>query len=126
MTRTTRLERGKNAERSGRFAEALATLLLRCKGYRILTRRLRNHGGEIDLIAQSPSGLTCFVEVKTRPGDGEAVAAVTGRQRARIVRAAEIYLSRRKTVRGVRFDVISVVPVRLPRHIRDAWRPDEL
>jgi putative endonuclease len=122
---STKSERGRNAERRGRFAEFMAEIMLRAKGYRILARRMRNAAGEIDLIAKTLADVICFVEVKTRPDTDKAVAAVSSRQRARIVRAAEIYLAGRKGVRGVRFDVVCFVPCRLPRHIRDAWRPDE-
>ncbi len=123
MSRTRLLER-KQAEKRGRRGEALAALLLRCKGYRILGRRVRTRAGEIDLVARSPSGVVCFVEVKTRPQDDIAAEAVGPRQRARIVRASECYLAGRKA--SVRFDVITVVPGRLPRHLRDAWRADTL
>jgi len=119
-------ERRQEAEKRGRFGEALAALLLRCKGYRILAKRLRTRAGEIDLVAKSPSGIVCFVEVKTRPEDGLAAEAVGQRQRARIVHAAELYLAGRAGAKGVRFDVITVVPGRLPRHLRDAWGADGL
>jgi putative endonuclease len=114
----------KDAERRGRRGEMLAALLLRCKGYRILGRRVKTRAGEIDLVAQSPSGIVCFVEVKARPDQGLAAEAVSLRQRARIVRAAELFLAGRPET--VRFDVITVVPGRFPSHLRDAWRADAL
>jgi putative endonuclease len=46
------------------------------------------------------------------------------RQRARILRAAELYLAGRPA--PMRFDVVTVVPGRLPRHLIDAFRPDGL
>jgi len=119
-------ERRQDAEKRGRHGEALAALLLRCKGYRILGRRVRTRAGEIDLVAKSPSGIVCFVEVKTRPADGLAAESVGQRQRARIVHAAELYLAGRAAAKGVRFDVITVVPGHLPRHLRDAWGADDL
>ncbi|MBU6296814.1 MAG: YraN family protein [Alphaproteobacteria bacterium] len=115
-----------NAEKRGRHGELLAALFLRCKGYRILGRRVRTHAGEIDLVAQNLAGVVCFVEVKARPEDDLAAGAVGLRQRARIVRAAGLFLARRPAPKGVRFDVVTVVPGRLPRHRRDAWRPDSL
>jgi len=124
MVKAKRLETGKRAEKRGRRSEVLAAMLLRCKGYRILGRRVRNHAGEIDLVAQSLTGVLCFVEVKARPEDTLAAQAVGLRQRARIVRAAELYLAGRPTAKGVRFDVVTVTPGRWPRHLRDAWRPD--
>jgi len=126
MGKTGQFELHKQAEKRGRHGEALAALLLRCKGYRILGRRVRTRAGEIDLVAKSPSGVVCFVEVKTRPQDGLAAEAVGQRQRARIARAAEFYLAGRQAAKGVRFDVVTVVPGRLPRHLRDAWGADAL
>ncbi|MDE2182583.1 MAG: YraN family protein [Alphaproteobacteria bacterium] len=113
------------AEKRGRRGEMLAALLLRCKGYRILARRVRTHVGEIDLIAKSPSGIVCFIEVKARPGMGQAAQSVGLPQRARIVRASQAWLAGRP-VKGVRFDVMTVMPGRIPRHLRDAWRADDL
>ena len=104
----------------------LAALLLRCKGYRILGRRVRTRAGEIDLVAQSLWGIICFVEVKARPQTIMAAEAVGMRQRARIVRAAELYLAGRPVKKGIRFDVITVTPGRWPRHLRGAFRPDGL
>lgn len=112
------------AEKRGRRGESLAALLLRLKGYRILGRRVRTRLGEIDLVARSPAGVVCFIEVKARPDQLLAVDAVGRRQRQRIVRAAGLFLAG-KQVKGVRFDVVTVVPGRLPRHLRDAWRADD-
>jgi putative endonuclease len=126
MGKTGHLEARKQAEKRGRHGEALAALLLRCKGYRILDKRVRTRAGEIDLVARSPLGVVCFVEVKTRPQDAIASESVGLRQRARIVRAAELYLAGRHAAKGVRFDVVTVVPGRFPRHLRDAWGADAL
>jgi len=115
---------GKASEKRGRRSEWFAALLLVCKGYRILGRRVKTRAGEIDLIAKSPSGIVCFIEVKARPGEGLAAEAVTTRQRGRIVRAAALYLASRKA--EARFDVVTVIPGRLPRHLKDAWRPDDV
>ena len=113
------------AEKHGKRSESLAALLLRLKFYRILGRRVRTPLGEIDLIALSPSGLVCFVEVKARRDDMTAADALGPRQQARIARAARHYLASRPELaaKGARFDVISVIPGRMPRHVRDAWRP---
>lgn len=100
----------------------LAAWLLRLKFYRILGRRVKTRAGEIDLIAKSPSGVLCFIEVKARPDDAQAVEAIGPNQRARILRAAELYLAGRPA--RMRFDVVTVVPGRLPRHLIDAFRPD--
>jgi len=111
----------KEAERRGRLGEDFAALLLLLKGYRILGRRVKTAAGEIDLIAKSLTGVVCCVEVKTRPAEG--LAEVRSRQRARIVRAANLFMAGRPA--PLRFDVITVAPWRI-RHHRDAWRPDDL
>lgn len=113
-------------ESAGRRAEFLAGLWLALKFYRVLGWRVRNAMGEIDLVARSPAGIICFVEVKARPDETQAAEAVTLRQRERISRAALLYLGSRPRMRhnGVRFDVIYIAPGHLPRHVKDAWRPD--
>jgi putative endonuclease len=114
-----------DAEKRGRSSETLAALLLRLKGYRILGRRVKTHAGEIDLIARSPRGILCFVEVKARAETRLAAESVAPRQQARIARAASLYVAGRPNLarRGMRFDIVTVSPRTLPRHIRDAWRP---
>jgi putative endonuclease len=114
--------RRKKAERHGRRSETIAAMLLVLKGYRILGRRVKTHVGEIDLIAKSPAGVVCFIEVKARASDGLAIGSVGTRQQARIARAASLYLASRPRLasRRIRYDVVTVTP--LPRHIRDAFR----
>jgi putative endonuclease len=73
------------AEGRGRRAETLASLLLRCKFYRVLGRWVRTPLGEIDLIARAPNGELCFIEVKARMLEESAVESLTSRQRERIV-----------------------------------------
>jgi putative endonuclease len=121
-----KLEHRKAAETRGRRSERFAALLLACKFYRVIGKRVKTRAGELDLIAMSPSGVLCFVEVKARGLENDAVEAVTIRQRQRIARAAALYLGARPSLRhkGVRFDAILVTPRRWPRHLKDAWRPD--
>jgi putative endonuclease len=115
------------AEQRGRRSETLAALLLQLKFYRILGRRVRTHAGEIDLIARAPGGILCFIEVKARAADRLAAESLSARQRARIAHAAALYLAGRpgSGAKGVRFDVVTVSPRAWPRHLRDAWRPDD-
>jgi putative endonuclease len=112
------------AEKRGRRSETLASLLLMAKGYRILGRRVKTHLGEIDLIARSPTGIVCFIEVKARGTAADAVESIGPRQQGRIARAAALYLAQRPALaaKGVRYDAIIVASGRLPRHVRDAWR----
>jgi putative endonuclease len=100
---------------------------LMLKGYRILGRRVRNRFGEIDLVARSPSGILCFIEVKARKAGKAAVEAVRMHQQMRIGRAAQQYISQWPAcdANGVRFDVIAIAACRLPRHFPGAWHPED-
>jgi putative endonuclease len=113
----------RTAEKRGRSSETLAALLLQLKGYRILGRRVRTKAGEIDLIAKSPRGVLCFVEVKARGQARAAAESVAPRQQQRIARAANLFVAGKPALArsAMRFDIVTVAP--LPRHIRDAWRP---
>lgn len=111
-------------ERAGRWAELAAALLLMLKGYRVLARRFATPVGEIDLVARR-GRLTIFVEVKRRATAAGALEAVSPRQQRRIARAAELWLRRhpRGPAAEYRCDVVAVAPWRIPRQLRDAWRP---
>ncbi len=115
--------RARRAERYGRLAEVLCALALRLKGYRLLARRHRTPMGEIDLIALRGRTVV-FVEIKARRSVHEAAEAIRPRQRARILRAAEYFLSRRPELadRPVRFDAMLAGRFTLPRHVKDIWR----
>lgn len=113
------------AERRGRRAETLAAWLLRAKGYRILAQRFRVAAGEIDLIARRGRTIA-FVEVKARADRTAALEAVSPQQRRRIAAAAEGWLARHGDAADstLRFDVVAVLPGRLPTHLADCWRPE--
>jgi putative endonuclease len=106
------------AYRRGLSAETVAAWLLRAKLYRILARRYRTPAGEIDVIARRGRTIV-FVEVKTRPSETEALEAVGPTARRRIARAAELWLAAHPGAAGfdLRFDLVIVVPGRLPRHV---------
>jgi putative endonuclease len=114
------------AERQGRWAEALCVLRLRLSGYRIVARRLRTPMGEIDLIARRGKVLA-FIEVKARAEPDAALFAVTPRQSARIERAALSFVARHPALAtlDMRYDIMVVLPRRWPRHLPDAWRPKD-
>ena len=118
----------RKAERRGRNGETLAAVLLIMKFYRILGRRVRTHLGEIDLIARAPSGVICFIEVKARPDFAMATESVMRRQQMRIARAAQSFIAARPWLANapVRFDIVTVSPRAWPRHIRAAWRLDDV
>ena len=113
------------AERWGVRAEALAALWLQSFGWRVLERRYRVQAGEIDLIASRGATLA-VIEVKARVDFGAALESVGGPKRRRIERATAAFLSAHPEWSKVspRFDVMVLRPWRLPRHLKDAWRPD--
>src|SRR6202795_4724762 len=79
------------AFRTGISAESRAAAYLMAKGYRILAKRFRTPHGEIDIVARRRN-LVAFVEVKARASLDEAAYAITPRQQARIIAAAQVWL----------------------------------
>lgn len=114
--------RRKRAERSGRRAETIALWYLRLKGYRLVARRYRTPAGEIDLILRRGRTLV-FVEVKQRADEASGLDAVTARSRARISRAAALFVASRPEAAHLdqRFDVVVALPGRLPHHLVSAF-----
>jgi putative endonuclease len=110
------------AFRTGLSAESRAAALLIAKGFRILARRFRSPAGEIDIVARRRK-LLIFVEVKARERLDDAAWSVTGRQRSRIVAAAEAWLALHPDhgFEDMRFDAMLIAPGRLPRHIPAAF-----
>jgi putative endonuclease len=110
------------AFRTGLSAESRAAAFLIAKGYRILARRFRTPHGEIDLVARRRN-LIAFVEVKARANLDDAAYAVTPRQQARIIAAAQIWLMAHPEHDSydLRFDAMLVAPRRLPRHVMAAF-----
>lgn len=105
---------------AGVRGETIAALLLRLKGYRVLARRYRAAGGEIDLIAVRGS-VVAFVEVKARSLIADAEVAITADKRRRISRAVRHWLGRNGWAVGrtLRCDAIFVGRRALPRHVED-------
>jgi putative endonuclease len=109
------------AEKRGRGAETLACWWLRLHGWRILARRARVPGGEVDVIARRGKVLA-FVEVKARATE-EAVAMSLDAWRLRRVLVAAERLAPRYLRPGddLRIDAVFIVPRRLPRHMPNIW-----
>jgi len=110
------------AFRTGLSAESRAAVYLMAKGYRILAKRFRTPHGEIDIVAKRRN-LIAFVEVKARASLDEAAFAVTPRQQARIIDAAQAWLVAHPEHAEfeLRFDVILIAPRSLPRHLLAAF-----
>jgi putative endonuclease len=108
-------------EASGRWAEHVAAVVLVCKGYRILARRLRARTGEVDIVAVR-GRTVAFVEVKLRRSIAEARMSIGRRQSARMARSAEHWIWTHPHYRDhvISLDTVLVAPWRLPRHERHA------
>lgn len=111
------------AWRWGVLAERMSIWLLRFKGYKVLETRYKTKMGEVDIIASRGRKIV-FIEVKARPDLKRGLECISSKQRERIYHAAQIFLSRnpKKDFNQLRFDVMVVVPWRLPYHLEDAWR----
>ena len=124
MTKSKKIK----AYRLGHYAEYLFVIVLSIKGYAIKERRYRSPLGEIDIIAKK-GRTTIFCEVKARKDYVTAVESLSEKQRQRISRSAEYYMSHLKMNNAnnkieneiYRCDMILVMPWRWPVHIKNAW-----
>ena len=94
----------------GDIGENIVARYLSEQGFAILSRQWRCQYGELDLIARSPSGVICFVEVKLRKR-GAVVSgreAVDARKRERLRKTASCWLSGYDADAPTRFDVAEV------------------
>lgn len=109
------------AEKRGRTAETIGCWYLRFKGWRILARRARVAGGEVDIVARRGRTLA-FIEVKAR-SSAETAAFALDRYRLRRVATAAERLAPRFARQGddIRIDAMFVLPGRLPIHLPDVW-----
>jgi putative endonuclease len=114
---------GRAAQVRGLSAEAAAAAALTADGWTVLAMRLRTTAGEVDLVAER-DGLLVLVEVKARPRLADAAAALTKRQQARLLAAADIILAEHPEwgSAGVRFDLLVVDAAGRVRRITDAFR----
>lgn len=110
------------AEKRGRGAETLACWYLRLKGWRVLARRARVRGGEVDIVARRGRTLA-FIEVKAR-SSVEAAAFALDHYRLRRVAVAAERLAQRYMRDGddIRIDALFIIPGRLPRHLANVWQ----
>lgn len=106
----------------GVLAETLAAILFSLKGYRIIVRRYRSPVGEVDLVATNGERLA-FVEVKRGKTQAHAAFAVTAKQKRRIMRAAQYWLSSHPHFvdYAIGFDVVLCALCSWPRHVKNAF-----
>lgn len=107
--------------RRGHAAEFVAAAFLLATGHRILMRRFKTSAGEIDLISFK-GGRVGFVEVKRRMTLSDCEASITPKLRQRVRRAADLWLARNEKYQGhdLGFDLVFVLPWRMPVYLRDA------
>jgi putative endonuclease len=116
----------RRAERFGRLGELVAAMWLVASGYRIRAMRARTPVGEIDLVASRGTTLA-FVEVKSRRTAADRDVAFAAVNRSRIASAAAWWLAAnpRFSQSSMRFDVIGLAPMSLPRHVKGAFDADD-
>ena len=100
---------GTVAYHSGRVAEDSVARHYERRGFRVLRRRWRGRGGELDLVLQSGDDVV-FVEVKKARNHAGAAARVGRRQVERLLAAAAEYLGTAPMgqLTPARFDVATV------------------
>ena len=109
------------AEARGRKAENIGAWWLRLHGWRILARRARVPGGEVDLVARRGRVLA-FVEVKQRSTAQAADWSLDEYRLRRVAVAAQRLTPRyARDNDEVRIDALFIVPRRFPRHLANVW-----
>ena len=111
----------------GEKGEHLAMEYLKEKGYTILNTNWRYGHLEIDIVARKEK-IVVFAEVKTRSSEqwGKPEEFVHYKKRKRLVKAAEIYLTKKNLMTEMRFDIIAVIlsqDYHKIKHIEEAFIP---
>ena len=110
----------------GLKGEGEAASYLQGLGYKILQRRYRAVGGEVDLVAEEGDELV-FVEVKTSKGTSHPERRVDRAKRRRLTRVARHYLQHYKAAdTACRFDVVAVSlrgEEAAIEHLQNAFQP---
>jgi putative endonuclease len=94
---------------TGKVAEDRVVAAYTAQGHRLVCRRWRGPGGEIDLVLEK-NGEIVFVEVKSSKTFAEAAAHLTRRQIGRLLASAEAALGffPKGSLTPMRFDVALV------------------
>lgn len=97
------------AKMTGDRGEAIAVEYLRRHGFLICARNWRCGRYEIDIVAVK-SGVTHFVEVRTRAADAVVPPemTITPAKAGAMLRAAEAYLAMTRTAGEAEFDLVAV------------------
>jgi putative endonuclease len=129
MIGTKKLTGKDKAYQFGIRAEKFAVFFLRLKGYRIIAQRYQNPKGEIDILAVK-GNIMAVVEVKARQSFEQCAYSIPEWKQQKILGATKWLMAGHGKISGlamgseriIRFDAILVIPRRLPKHIKDAWR----
>lgn len=118
---------GLKAYKIGYFAEFIARMFLRFKGYKILCKNYKTPMGEIDIVAKK-NNCIAFVEVKYRKNKIDALHAIPIKTQKRVCRAAGHYIAYNSVyTQGndpkftLRFDFIACAPPYYIKHLKNAW-----
>ncbi|MGH8594293.1 MAG: YraN family protein [Gammaproteobacteria bacterium] len=107
-------------QKTGHWAEELASRYLEQRGLRLLNRNYQCRYGEIDLIMEHDGALV-FVEVRYREGTrcGSSAETLDGRKRERLLKTAQHYLRTSVKDQPCRFDAVLIEGLRA--HPRIEW-----
>jgi putative endonuclease len=112
-----------NTRKKGYVAEDAAAEYLLSKGYSIVSRNYQARRGEIDCVAEDPSGALVFLEVKSAKSGryGHPAFWINRAKQNKIIRMARRYLSEHgPATRVCRFDVITIYNGKI-EHIKNAF-----
>lgn len=96
----------------GDFAEERAVAYLQERAYTIVDRNYSSRFGEIDIIAQKEDVLH-FVEVKSADEFELAIQNITPKKLSRIIKTAQMYMSKNFYDGAFTFDAVIVTPLEI-------------
>ena len=96
-------------QQQGQIGEQQALTYLQQQGLTLVETNFLCKAGEIDLVMRERATLV-FVEVRKRDGayPGAAADSITPAKKRRVIRAAQLYLSRFPRMPACRIDVVTI------------------
>jgi putative endonuclease len=96
-------------QQQGQLGEQQALAYLQQQGLSLVETNFNCKAGEIDLIMRERDTLV-FVEVRKRDGAyrGAAADSITPAKKRRVIRAAQLYLSRFPRMPACRIDIVTI------------------
>lgn len=106
----------------GKYSEWLACVYLSLKGYRLFKYNYLTKVGQVDFIFVKGSSLI-FVEVKSRKNQSMMENLITNKQKRRLIKAANYFLSKNKNFsnKTIRFDAIYVIGLFRVTHFKNIF-----